>query len=104
MKLRKGDEVIVITGADKGKRGKILRVMPDNNKVLVAGVNMKTKHRRPSQSTPSGGIERIEAPVAVSNVMVYDEKAGKPSRIGIRRNEDGKRVRVLKRSGTELDN
>lgn len=104
MKLRKGDEIIVITGSDKGKRGKILRTIPSKNKIIVAGVNLKTKHSKPSQSNPSGSIEKIEAAINVSNVAYYDDKAGGPSRVAVKRNESGKRVRYLKKSGTELDN
>jgi len=102
MKLKKGDEVVVITGSDKGRRGKILRVLPREDKVIVAGVNLKTKHQKPIQNNPTGSVERIEAPIHVSNVAAWDAKEGGPSRIGYRF-ENGKKVRYLKRSGTVLD-
>lgn len=102
MKIKKGDEVIVISGKDKGKKGPILKVMPEERRVIVAGVNMVTHHNKPSRTAP-GGIERKEAPVHVSNVALLDPKAGKPTRVGYKILEDGKKVRVARRSGEVIN-
>ena len=103
MKIKKGDTVVVITGSYKGHRGKVLKADPVKQRVIVEGVNLKTKHSKPSQENPSGGIEKVEAPVHVSNVAYYDEEAGKASRIRII-NKDGERTRQLVASGRELEN
>jgi large subunit ribosomal protein L24 len=105
MKLRTDDEVIVISGKDKGKTGKILRVDRSRHRVYVEGINMIKRHQRPNPARPNapvGVIER-EGPVHVSNVALVDPKDHKPTRIGARRTEDGRRMRVTKRSGTEID-
>ena len=102
MKLRKGDDVMVISGEDRGKQGKILRVLRDKNRVLVEGVNFIRRHTRPSQSNPQGGIVEREAAVHASNVMVVDPKSGRPTRVGARVHEDGTRDRVARRSGEIL--
>ncbi|HEY7460279.1 MAG TPA: 50S ribosomal protein L24 [Gemmatimonadota bacterium] len=102
MKLRKGDEVMVVSGEDRGKRGKILRVLRDKNRVVVEGVSFMRRHTRPSQSNPQGGIVEREAPIHASNVMVVDPKSGRPTRVGARVHEDGTRDRVAKRSGEIL--
>jgi large subunit ribosomal protein L24 len=105
MKLRTDDEVIVISGKDKGKTGKIIRVDPSSDRVYVEGINIIKRHQRPNPGRPNapvGVIER-EAPVHVSNVALLDPKDRKPTRVGTRRAEDGRRMRVTKRSGTEID-
>jgi large subunit ribosomal protein L24 len=105
MKIRTDDEVIVISGKDKGKTGKVLRVDRKAGKVFVEGINMIKRHQRPNPARPNaqvGVIER-EAGVHVSNVAIVDPKDGKPTRVGVRRDENGRRMRVTKRSGSELD-
>ena len=95
--VKKGDQVKVLAGDDKGKTGKVLRVYPTENRALVEGVNMVTKHRKPSAQNTSGKIEKLEAPVHVSNLMVV--VGGTPTRIGRKLNENGKLQRVAKRTG-----
>lgn len=95
--IRKGDLVMVIAGADKGKKGNVMEVFYDKNRVIVEDVNVVKKHRKPTQNTP-GGIVEIPASIHVSNVMLIDPKSGEPTRIG-RREEDGKSVRFSKKSG-----
>ena len=105
MKLRTDDEVIVISGKDKGKTGKIIRVDRDKDRVYVEGINIVKRHQKPNPARPNapvGVIER-EGPVHVSNVALLDPKDRKPTRVGTRRTEDGSRMRVTKRSGTEID-
>jgi large subunit ribosomal protein L24 len=97
-KIRKGDTVIVLSGKDKGKTGEVIRSMPKDNKVLVSGVNVAARHRKPTQTNPQGGIERKEAPLHVSNVAVADPKTGKPTRVRFEE-RDGKKVRVAAKSG-----
>jgi large subunit ribosomal protein L24 len=104
-RVRQGDEVIVISGKDRGKRGKILRVEPKKERVFVEGLNIVKRHQRPTQTAAgqqAGGVIEREAPIHVSNVMLIDPKDGKPTRIGVQI-EDGKRLRVSKRSGARLD-
>jgi len=101
MNLRKGDKVIVIAGKDKGKIGTIQKVDPASNRVVVDGVNLRKKHKKPTQNNPEGSIVEIYAPIDASNVMFYDEKAKKPSRIG-HKVVKGKKVRIAKASGTEI--
>jgi large subunit ribosomal protein L24 len=105
MKLRTDDEVIVISGKDKGKTGKIIRVDRSKDRVYVEGINIVKRHQRPNPGRPNapvGVIER-EGPVHVSNVALLDPKDRKPTRVGTRRTEQGGRMRVTKRSGTEID-
>ena len=97
MKIRKGDQVVVTTGRDKGKQGEVLRAMPKDNKVVVQGVNMVKRHTRPSQ-TNAGGIISKEAPIDVSNVALIDPETGKATRVGYKI-VDGEKVRVAKKSG-----
>ena len=102
-KIRKGDDVIVIAGKDKGKRGNVLRVL-DNGRVLVDGVNIVKKHVRPNpQAGETGGIVEQEAAMDISNVALYDAATGKASRVGIKTLEDGKKVRIYKSSGEMVD-
>ena len=97
-KIKKGDRVIVLSGKDKGKTGEVTKAMPKDGKVVVAGVNVITRHRKPSQANPQGGLERTEAPLHVSKVAISDPKDGKPSRVRFEI-RDGKKVRVAARSG-----
>ena len=101
-KIRKGDKVVVIAGKDKGRQGEVTRVMPRDGKVLVDGINVIARHRKPSQENPQGGIDRIEAPLAISNVALQDPKTGKPTRVRFE-DKDGKKVRVAARSGETID-
>jgi large subunit ribosomal protein L24 len=105
MKLRTDDEVIVISGKDKGKTGKIVRVDPARDRVYVEGLNMVKRHQRPNPARPNAqvGVIAKEGPIHVSNVALLDPKDRKPTRVGTRRAEDGRRMRVTKRSGTEID-
>jgi large subunit ribosomal protein L24 len=101
-RMRKGDQVAVLTGRDKGKRGEILRVIPKEDRVVVQGVNMVKRHRKPSNASP-GGIEEFEAPIHVSNVAHIDPASDKPTRIGFKMLDDGRKVRVAKKSGDVID-
>jgi large subunit ribosomal protein L24 len=108
LKVRSGDQVQVMAGKDRGKRGKVLRVEPARERVYVEGLNMVKRHMRPQQVADTqrgqtvGGVIEREGPIHASNVMLLDPKDNKPTRIGIER-ENGKRFRVAKRSGTRLD-
>ena len=101
-KLRKGDDVVVVSGRDKGKTGSILRVMRNDDRVLVNGVNTVKRHTRPSASQPGGIVEK-EAPIHISNVAIADPKDGKATRVGYRVLTDGRKVRFAKRSGEVID-
>ncbi len=101
-KLKKGDKVVVLAGRDKGKRGEILEVFPKRGRARVSGVNMVKRHRRPGPSGP-GGIESVEAPIHLSNLALEDPKDGRPTRVGFRILDDGRKVRVAKRSGEVID-
>ena len=98
MKIRKNDNVIVISGKDKGKKGKVLRVLNDNDKVIVEGVNLSKKHQRPRQQGKSGEIIDITMPIHVSNVSLVDPKTSKPTRVRFEE-KDGKKVRIATKSG-----
>ena len=97
LKIKKGDEVIIVTGKDKGKKGTVLEVLPMESRVKVQGVNLVKRHRRPTQTSP-GGIDSIEASMHISNVAHVDPESGKATRIGYRV-EKGNKVRVAKASG-----
>ncbi|WP_448580318.1 50S ribosomal protein L24 [Thermaurantiacus sp.] len=101
-KIRKGDRVIVLAGKDKGREGEVIRSIPSESRVVVAGVNMVSRHTKPTQADPQGGIKRFEAPIHVSNVALKDPRTGKPARVGFDV-RDGKKVRVLKGSGEVID-
>jgi large subunit ribosomal protein L24 len=104
-RIKTDDQVIVISGKDKGKTGKVLRVDPEKSKVYVEGLNIIKRHQRPNPGNPNaqaGVIER-EGPIHISNVALLDPKERKATRVGIVRRDDGRRIRVAKRSGTELD-
>ncbi len=98
MVVKKGDQVIVIAGNFKGKKGTIKKVLVKENRVIVEGVNVVSRHTRPSQANPDGGIIKMEAPIDASNVMLIDPSTNKPTRIGYKV-EDGKKVRYAKASG-----
>ena len=101
-KIKKGDSVVVRSGKDKGRTGTVLEVLPKEGKVLVQGVNVAVRHRKPSQLNPQGGIERREAPMHISKVSVADPKDGRPTRVRFEE-KDGKKVRVAVKSGETID-
>ena len=104
LNIKKGDTVEVVSGKDRGKRGKIIRSLPDKSRVVVEGLNMVKKHSRPTQRNPqSGGIVHMEAPIDASNVMLVCASCGKASRVGNLRDEDGKRVRTCRKCGAKID-
>lgn len=100
--IKTGDTVYVIAGEEKGKTGKVLRVLRDENKAIVENLNMVKKHARPSPENPAGGIVEMEAPIHVSNLMLYDTVASKPTRIGRKTLSSGEKVRYSKASGEEI--
>jgi large subunit ribosomal protein L24 len=102
-KIKKGDSVVVRSGKDKGRTGTVVQVMPKDEKVLVAGVNIATRHRKPSQANPQGGIDRREAPMHISKVSLADPKDGKPTRVRFEVAKDGKKVRIAVKSGEKID-
>ncbi len=97
--IRKGDTVIVIAGNDKGKKGKVLEVVKDKNRAIVEKVNMMTKHVKPSANHPEGGIEKTEAAIHISNIMLVDPATGESTRTGRKLNDDGKLQRFSKKTG-----
>ncbi len=101
--VRKNDIVLVITGEEKGKQGKVLKVFPGNERIIVEGVNFIHRHTRPSQKNPQGGIVEKEAPIHASNVMVVCPKCGQPTRVGSRILNDGSRIRVCKQCGEMME-
>lgn len=101
MRIKSGDTVVVISGKDKGKKGKVMQVMPKAEKVLVEGVNVVTKHQKPSKDHPQGGLIKQEAAIHNSNVMPYDSKAGKGVRVSFKE-VNGKKVRVSKKTGEQI--
>ena len=103
LKIKKGDNVIVVTGRDKGKTGEVLKVLPADNRVVVQGVNTVKRHTRPSQTNMQGGIIEKEAAIHVSNVAHIDPKTSKPTRIGFKLLDDGRKVRFAKASGEVID-
>lgn len=108
MRIRTDDQVMVTGGKDAGKTGRVVRTEPKRRRVYVEGLNMVKRHERPRsqgdlKNAQAGGIVEKEGPIDVSNVMLLDPKANKPTRVGVRRDEGGKRVRYAKRSGAEID-
>jgi large subunit ribosomal protein L24 len=101
-KIKKGDKVVVLTGRDKGRSGEVVQVMPKDDKALVRGVNMVKRHQRQSMNQ-EGGIISKEAPLHLSNIALADPKDGKPTRVGFRILDDGRKVRFAKRSGDLID-
>ena len=102
LKIKKGDTVYVLAGDDKGKTGRVLNILPEQGKAIVEGVNIVSKSTKPNAKAPQGGIIKKEAPIDLSNLAVADPKSGKPTRVGFRFNEDGKKVRYSKKSGEEI--
>lgn len=101
--IKKGDTVYVNTGEDKGKTGRVLEVLVDKQRAIVEGVNMVSKSTKPNAKSPQGGIIKKEASIHISNLNPLDPKTGKPTRIGRKKNEEGKLVRVSKKSGEEIN-
>ena len=101
-KIKKGDKVIVLTGRDKGRSGEVIEVRPDDDRALVRGINMVKRHQKQT-AAQDGGIISKEAPVHLSNLSLADPKDGKPTRVGFSILPDGRKVRIAKRSGVEID-
>ena len=101
-KIRKGDDVIVLTGRDKGKKGTVLSINPTKRRAVVQGVNVAKRHTAPTQGDP-GGIKDKELSIHLSNVALEDPKSGEPTRVGFKTQKDGSKVRVARRSGEEID-
>ena len=101
-KIKKGDSVVVLSGKDKGRTGTVQAVMPKDAKVLVDGINVIARHRKPTQQNPQGGIDRKPAPMHISKVALADPKDGKPTRVRFE-TKDGKKVRVAVKSGETID-
>ncbi len=102
LRIRKGDKVVVITGKDKGRQGEVVRVIPDQNRAVVAGINVSKRHTRQTASQ-EGGIINKDMPIQISNLALRDPKDGKPTRVGYKMLADGKKVRFAKRSGEVID-
>ena len=100
--IRKGDTVFVNAGEDKGKTGKVIRVITEKKRAVVEGVDIVSKNQKPNAKYPQGGIIKMEAPIHISNLNVIDPASGKPTRIGHRKNEEGKTIRYAKKSGEEI--
>jgi large subunit ribosomal protein L24 len=100
--IKKGDIVYVLAGDERGKQGRVLSVQVSKNRAIVEGLNMVSKSTKPSAKYPQGGIIKIEAPINISNLALLDPKSGKPTRIGRARNEEGKSIRISKKSGEEI--
>ena len=101
LKIKKGDKVVVLSGKDKGRHGEVTKTFPKLSKVVVSGVNIATRHRKPTQAEPQGGLVRLEAPLHVSKVAIEDPKTGKPTRVRFEE-RDGKKVRVAVKSGETI--
>ncbi|MEM7767662.1 MAG: 50S ribosomal protein L24 [Pseudomonadota bacterium] len=101
-KIRKGDKVVILAGKDKGREGTVLRVIPSDNRCVVQGINVVTRHQKPGQMDP-GGIKRFEAPIHISNVAHRDPTDGKATRVGFKTDDKGRKFRVAKRSGESID-
>ena len=101
-KIRKGDRVVVLSGKDKGRSGDVTQIIPKDDKALVQGINIVKRHRKQSQ-TEEAGIVAIEAPIQLSNLALADPKDGKPTRVGFKIQDDGRKVRFAKRSGDVID-
>jgi large subunit ribosomal protein L24 len=101
-KIKKGDNVVVLSGKDKGRTGVVAQVMPKDSKVVVEGINIAARHRKPSQQNPQGGIDRFPAPMHISKVALADPKSGKPTRVRFEE-KNGKKVRVAVKSGETID-
>ena len=102
LKIRKGDTVVVISGKERGERGEVREVLPRENRVVVSGVNVRTRHARPTQNNQQG-LYTFNAPIHVSNVMLVDPNCGEPTRVGYRFTETGEKLRVCKKCGKDID-
>jgi large subunit ribosomal protein L24 len=102
LKIRRGDTVVVVSGKEKGKRGEVKEVLPKKNRVVVEGVNERTRHARPTQNNQQG-LYTFDAPIHVSNVMLVDPDSGEPTRVGYRFTESGEKVRVSRKTGKDID-
>src|SRR2546423_4263182 len=102
LKIKRGDTVVVISGKEKGKRGEVERVIPAKSRVVVSGVNVRTRHARPSQQNQEG-LYTFDAPIHVSNVMLVGPGSGEPTRVGYRFTDSGEKIRVSKKSGKDID-
>jgi len=102
-RIRSGDEVVIIAGKNKGSHGKVLKVNLEDDRVVVQGVNIVTKHVKPSRENPQGGIQKREAPIHLSNVMLADPKSGDPTRVRFQTLENGTKVRIAVKSGEQID-
>ena len=102
LNIKKDDTVYVLSGEDRGKTGRVLKVLPAKQRAIVEGVNIVTKATKPSAKHPQGGLVKMEAPIHISNLSLLDPKSGKPTRVGRRRNDEGKLVRYAKKSGEEI--
>ncbi len=100
--IKKGDTVYVLAGEDKGQQGRVLSVQAAKNRAIVEGINIVSKSTKPTAKHPQGGIVKMEAPINISNLALIDPKSGKPTRVGIRINEKGEKVRYAKKSGEEI--
>jgi large subunit ribosomal protein L24 len=100
--IKKGDTVYVLSGEDRGKQGRVLSVDATKNRAIVEGVNIVSKSTKPSAKYPQGGIVKMEAPINISNLSLIDPKSGKPTRVGVRTNDKGEKVRYAKKSGEEI--
>jgi large subunit ribosomal protein L24 len=101
-KIKKGDKVVVLSGKDKGKQGEVTKSIPRDGKVIVSGVNIITRHKKPTQANPQGGLEKAEAPLHISKVALQDPKTGKPTRVRFEVQGD-KKVRIAVRSGETIN-
>lgn len=100
--IKKGDNVYVLSGEDRGKEGRVLKVLVSKGRAVVEGVNIVTKATKPTAKYPQGGLVKMEAPIHVSNLALIDPKSGKPTRVGYRKDAEGKKVRYSKKSGEEI--
>ena len=100
--IKKGDTVYVLAGEDKGRQGRVLSVQAAKNRAIVEGINIVSKSTKPTAKHPQGGIVKMEAPINISNLALIDPKSGKPTRVGVRINEKGEKVRYAKKSGEEI--
>ncbi len=100
--IKKGDIVYVLAGEDRGKEGRVLKVLVQKQKAIVEGVNMVTKATKPNAQHPQGGLIKMEAPIQISNIALIDPKSGKPTRVSVRRDEKGNVIRISKKSGEEI--
>jgi large subunit ribosomal protein L24 len=102
LQIKKGDTVYVLAGEDRTKQGRVLAVQASKNRAIVEGINIVTKATKPSAAHPQGGLVKMEAPIHLSNLALIDPKSGKPTRVGFRKNDEGKTVRYSKKSGQEI--